>query len=130
MFIEGRGGIRLAAGLIIIADSFNPTTDVPALTTSLRGLVDCIVELRMLARPAHSGMFGGPLGDALTALCRLLDTLHNDKGRVAVAGLVHHSSDAPDVDEATFRSDAAVFDGVELVTYGVRKVGQISNPDA
>ncbi|GAA5151448.1 M20/M25/M40 family metallo-hydrolase [Pseudonocardia eucalypti] len=109
---------RLSADVIVIADSGNPATDVPALTTSLRGLVDCTVEVRMLERPAHSGVYGGPLGDALTALCRLLATLHDDKGRVAVTGLVHNTSDAPDLDEAQFRSDAAVLDGVDLLGTG------------
>lgn len=109
---------KLACDVIIIADSGNPATDVPALTTSLRGLVDCTVELRMLERPVHSGVFGGPLGDALTALCRLLATLHDDKGRVAVPGLVHGTSNAPDPDEATFRSEAGTLDGVELIGTG------------
>jgi acetylornithine deacetylase/succinyl-diaminopimelate desuccinylase-like protein len=109
---------RLAADVIVIADSSNPAVDVPALTTSLRGLVQCTVQVKMLERPAHSGVYGGPLGDALTALCRLLATLHDDKGRVAVPGLVHNTSEAPDLDEATFRSDAAVLDGVELLGTG------------
>jgi acetylornithine deacetylase/succinyl-diaminopimelate desuccinylase-like protein len=109
---------ELACDVIIIADSGNPATDVPALTTSLRGLVDCTVEVRMLERPVHSGVFGGPLGDALTALCRLLATLHDDKGRVAVPGLVHGTSNAPDPDEATFRSEAGTLDGVELIGAG------------
>jgi len=109
---------KLDADVIIIADSGNPAVDVPALTTSLRGLVDCTVELKMLERPAHSGVYGGPLGDALTALCRLLATLHDDKGRVAIPGLVHNTSEAPDLDEATFRSDAAALDGVELIGTG------------
>ena len=109
---------KLACDVIIIADSGNPATDVPALTTSLRGLVDCTVEVAMLERPVHSGVFGGPLGDALTALCRLLATLHDDKGRVAVPGLVHGTSNAPDPDEATFRSEAGTLDGVELIGTG------------
>jgi acetylornithine deacetylase/succinyl-diaminopimelate desuccinylase-like protein len=109
---------KLACDVIIIADSGNPATDVPALTTSLRGLVDCTVEVAMLERPVHSGVFGGPLGDALTALCRLLATLHDDKGRVAVPGLVHGTSNAPDPDEETFRSEAGTLDGVELIGAG------------
>jgi acetylornithine deacetylase/succinyl-diaminopimelate desuccinylase-like protein len=109
---------KLAADVIIIADSSNPAVDVPALTTSLRGLVDCTVEVKMLERPAHSGVYGGPLGDALTALCRLLATLHDDKGRVAIPGLVHNTSDAPDLDEATFRADASALEGVELLGTG------------
>jgi len=109
---------RLAADVIIIADSGNPSVDTPALTTSLRGLVDCTVEVSVLERSVHSGVYGGPIGDALTALCRLLATLHDDKGRVAVPGLVSRDSDAPDLDENTFRCDAGVLGGVELIGSG------------
>jgi acetylornithine deacetylase/succinyl-diaminopimelate desuccinylase-like protein len=108
----------LTCDVIVIADAANPAVDVPALTTSLRGLVDVVVEVSMLERPAHSGVYGGPVGDALTALCRTLATLHDEHGEVAVAGLVHGTSDAPDVDEATFRSDVALLDGVELLGNG------------
>jgi acetylornithine deacetylase/succinyl-diaminopimelate desuccinylase-like protein len=92
--------------------------DVPALTTTLRGLVDVTVEVTMFDRPAHSGMYGGPVGDALTALCRTLATLHDEHGDVAVPGLVHGSSDVPDHDEATFRSDVGLCDGTELIGTG------------
>ncbi|MEJ3659059.1 dipeptidase [Actinomycetes bacterium KLBMP 9759] len=109
---------RLTSDVIVIADSANPAVDVPALTTSLRGLVDVVVEVSMLERPAHSGVYGGPVGDALTALCRALATLHDENGEVAVEGLHHGSSSAPDVDEATFRSDVALLDGVELLGSG------------
>jgi acetylornithine deacetylase/succinyl-diaminopimelate desuccinylase-like protein len=110
----------LACDVIVIADSSNPTVDVPALTTSLRGLVDVVVEVSMLERPVHSGVYGGALGDALTALCRTLATLHDDKGEVAVEGLVHGDAPAgaPDTPEAQLRSDAAVLDGVELIGEG------------
>ncbi|MBP2371009.1 dipeptidase [Pseudonocardia parietis] len=108
----------LAADVIVIADAANPAVDVPALTTSLRGLVDVVVEVSMLERPVHSGIYGGPVGDALTALCRTLATLHDDKGEVAVPGLVHGSSDAPDPDEATYRADAGLLDGVEFLGTG------------
>jgi acetylornithine deacetylase/succinyl-diaminopimelate desuccinylase-like protein len=108
----------LACDVIVIADAANPAVDVPALTTSLRGLVDVTVEVAMLERPVHSGVYGGPVGDALTALCRTLATLHDERGEVAVPGLVHGSSDAPDPDEATFRSDVGLLDGVELIGSG------------
>jgi acetylornithine deacetylase/succinyl-diaminopimelate desuccinylase-like protein len=108
----------LACDVIVIADAANPAVDVPALTTSLRGLVDVTVEVAMLERPAHSGVYGGPVGDALTALCRALATLHDADGEVAVAGLVHGVSEAPDVDEAVFRSDVGLLDGVQLIGNG------------
>ena len=70
----------------MIADSGNWDIGVPALTTSLRGIVNCFVEVRTLDHAVHSGMFGGAVPDALTALVRLLATLHDDAGDVAVRG--------------------------------------------
>ena len=108
----------LACDVIVIADSSNPAIDVPALTTSLRGLVDVVVEVAMLERPVHSGVFGGAVGDALTALCRTLATLHDENGEVAIADLVHGVAEGPDSPEAQWRSEAGVLDGVELLGSG------------
>jgi acetylornithine deacetylase/succinyl-diaminopimelate desuccinylase-like protein len=109
---------RLAADVIVVADSSNWKIGVPALTTSLRGLVDCVVEVSVLDHAVHSGMFGGPVLDAVTVLARLLATLHDDAGDVAVAGIA--PAPAPDVDypEADFRADAGVLDGVTLAGTG------------
>jgi acetylornithine deacetylase/succinyl-diaminopimelate desuccinylase-like protein len=108
----------LRCDVIVIADSSNPAVDVPAFTTSLRGLVDLVVEVRTLERPVHSGVFGGPAPDALTALCRLLATLHDDAGDVAVAGLQRSTSPTPDLDPDAYRADAGVLPGVELIGSG------------
>jgi acetylornithine deacetylase/succinyl-diaminopimelate desuccinylase-like protein len=108
---------RLASDVIVIADSGNAAVEVPALTTSLRGIVDAMVDVRMLERPVHSGVYGGPVGDALTALCRLLATLHDDHGDVAIDGL-HTATSAAAVSERTFRADAGVLPGVQLMGSG------------
>jgi acetylornithine deacetylase/succinyl-diaminopimelate desuccinylase-like protein len=109
---------KLASDVIVIADSGNASTEVPALTTSLRGLVDAVVDVRMLEQPVHSGVYGGPVGDALTALCRLLATLHDDHGDVAVDGLHVATSAAPDIPEDEWRADAGVLPGVQLMGTG------------
>ena len=109
---------ELAADVIVVADSVNWTLETPALTTSLRGLVDCTVEVSVLDHSVHSGMFGGPVVDALTSLCRLLATLHDEAGNVAVAGLVEQQADDVDFPEDRYRSEAGVLDGVELVGSG------------
>jgi len=109
---------KLAADVIVIADSGNASVEVPALTTSLRGLVDAVVDVRMLERPVHSGVFGGPVGDALTALCRLLASLHDDNGDVAIPGLHVAESSAPDVREEAWREQAGVLPGVQLMGTG------------
>jgi acetylornithine deacetylase/succinyl-diaminopimelate desuccinylase-like protein len=76
------------------------------------------IEVAMLERQAHSGVFGGPVGDALTALCRTLASLHDERGDVAVPGLVTGTTDAPDPDLDTYRADAGVLPGVELIGTG------------
>jgi acetylornithine deacetylase/succinyl-diaminopimelate desuccinylase-like protein len=91
---------------------------VPALTTSLRGLVDGTVEVRVLDHAVHSGMFGGPILDAPTLLARLIATFHDDAGSVAIEGLASSEHAVLDYPEATFRADAAVLDGVVLAGTG------------
>ncbi|GAC1439487.1 MAG: dipeptidase [Mycobacteriales bacterium] len=108
----------LRSDVIIIADSANAAVDVPAFTTSLRGLVDLTVEVRLLERPVHSGVYGGAVGDALTGLCRLLATLHDDLGDVAVKGLHLGTSDAPAPADSIFRSDVGLCPGGELIGTG------------
>ncbi|MEV0156598.1 dipeptidase [Micromonospora sp. NPDC050686] len=109
---------ELASDVIVIADSGNWDVGVPALTTSLRGVINCFVEVRTLRHAVHSGMFGGAVPDALTALSRLLATLHDDAGDVAVEGMVGRAGAAVDYPEDRFRAEAGVVDGVSLVGTG------------
>jgi len=109
---------RLAADVVVFADAVNWTAGVPALTTSLRGGATVTVELRTLDHAVHSGLFGGPVPDALTALCRLLATLHDEHGDVAVAGLTRGTADPVDLTEARLRADAGLLDGVQLIGTG------------
>ena len=109
---------RLRADVAVLADSMNWSVDVPALTTSLRGGASVTVELRTLRHGVHSGVYGGAVPDALTALCRLLATLHDDLGNVAVDGLVTGRRSGPDLAEMQLRADAGVLDGVHLIGTG------------
>src|SRR4029453_15574233 len=75
-------------------------------------------EVRVLEHAVHSGMYGGPVLDAPTLLSRLIATLHDDEGNVAVAGLVGNDNLAVDLTEAEYRADASVLDGVKLAGSG------------
>src|SRR6266545_2422494 len=109
---------QLAADVIVLADSGNFEVGTPALTTSLRGIADCVVELRALEHGVHSGVYGGAAPDALTALCRLLASLHDQDGNVAIEGLVTAKTPDADYPEERFRAEAAMLDGVELLGTG------------
>ncbi|SCL66068.1 Acetylornithine deacetylase/Succinyl-diaminopimelate desuccinylase [Micromonospora peucetia] len=109
---------EIASDVIVIADSANWDIGVPALTTSLRGIVNCFVEVRTLDHAVHSGMFGGAVPDALTALARLLATLHTDAGDVAVDGLVAREGASVEYPEDRFRVEAGLAEGVSLIGTG------------
>ena len=109
---------RLLADVYVIADSGNWAVGEPAFTTTLRGLADCIVEVRTLDHAVHSGAYGGVAPDALTALCRLLATLHDEQGNVAIAGL--HHGPGPDLEYPPdrLREESGVLDGVDYLGSG------------
>lgn len=109
----------LRADAIVVMDAGNIALGVPTMTTSLRGVVNLVVRVSTLAGPLHSGMFGGPAPDALVALNRMLASLHDERGNVAVEGIEHGQRwDGVDYAAERFRADADVLDGVELIGDG------------
>ncbi|MCW2839085.1 MAG: dipeptidase [Aeromicrobium sp.] len=109
---------ELTADAIIIADSTNWAIGVPALTVTLRGMVDCVVTVRTLDHAVHSGMWGGVVPDALTTLCRLVATLHDADGTVAIEGLHHAVAADLEYPEDRFRAESSVLPGVEQIGHG------------
>jgi cysteinylglycine-S-conjugate dipeptidase len=108
----------LRADAIVLADCANWTVGLPTLTTSVRGILDCLVEVRTLDHAVHSGRYGGPIPDALTSLSRLIATLHNGSGVVAVEGLRTGSSHDMSMSEADLRRLTGLRPGVLLLGEG------------
>lgn len=108
----------LRADVAVVADGGNDRTGVPTIGTSVRGVADCRITVRVLEIAQHSGAFGGPLPDAITALCRIVATLHDDRGDVAIEGLHRFDWTGAPVAERTLRADARALDSVELIGTG------------
>ena len=62
----------MAADFIVLSDTANFDTGIPALTYQLRGICQVDVEVQCLERPVHSGMWGGPVPDPVQILCKLI----------------------------------------------------------
>lgn len=77
----------LRADAIIVADATHWDLDEPAITTSLRGVIDCEVHVETLHLGRHSGEYGGVIPDALMVMARIIGSFHNEDGSVAVQNL-------------------------------------------
>ncbi|WP_438353176.1 dipeptidase [Microbacterium sp. CJ88] len=119
----------LRSDVIVVADSGNWDSQTPALTVSLRGNARFTVTVRTLEHASHSGMFGGAVPDAMTATVKLLATLWDDAGSVAVDGLRERDAATPEYSEETLRDEAGLPDGVRPMGDGTI-LGRIWNKPA
>ena len=113
-----RHGEKLRADAIVLADSTNWAIGEPALTTTLRGMIRAVVKVSTLDHGIHSGMFGGAVPDAITALIRLLATLHDDEGNVTLTGLKEGRAADLDFSEERLREESGLLDGVSTIGSG------------
>src|SRR6478609_5316147 len=125
---QGTGGLEdfvtknadlLRADAILVCDTGNAAVGEPAVTVSLRGMVNVVVHVEALPGELHSGMFGGPAPDGLAALVSILASLRDAQGETTVEGLQHDQtwSGAP-YDPDAFRSDASMGSGESLLGAG------------
>jgi acetylornithine deacetylase/succinyl-diaminopimelate desuccinylase-like protein len=115
---------RIAADVIVLTDTANLSAGLPSITYALRGIVVVELEVKAIDHPLHSGMWGGPVPDAVMAMCKLLATLTDADGCVTIDGVDAGLRPLGEVqkkrlaalpyDEAVFRDEAGVLEGVEL----------------
>ena len=77
---------ELHCDVVVISDTTMIAPGVPTLTYGLRGIGGLEVRVTGPAIDLHSGIYGGAVQNPITALARLLATLHDSDGRIAVEG--------------------------------------------
>ncbi len=126
--LVGGQGDLLRADVAIVADGGNYRTGVPTIGTSVRGVTDCVVTVRVLPIAQHSGAYGGPIPDAITALSRMIATLHDEHGDVAIEGLHTFTWTGMQVPEDELREESRVLDSVQLLGTGTIADRLLSKP--
>lgn len=77
---------RLRCDAVVISDSAMFAPGLPALLSSLRGMVYFQIDVQGPACDLHSGSYGGAVVNPAIALARILATFHDAEGRVAIPG--------------------------------------------
>ena len=77
---------RLAADFVLSADGAMWRPDEPSITVANRGLAALEFTVTGAAKDLHSGRHGGSAANPLQAISKLIATLHDDNGRIAVKG--------------------------------------------
>jgi acetylornithine deacetylase/succinyl-diaminopimelate desuccinylase-like protein len=93
----------LSCDAVIVMDLQNYAAGTPTLTNSLRGMSAFEIELQALEQPLHSGLWGGPLPDPVLGLTRLLASLSNDQGQVAIPGFTNNLSEPTEQELKSWR---------------------------
>lgn len=114
----------MQADFIVLSDTANFDTGIPALTYQLRGICQVDLEVQALERPVHSGMWGGPVPDPVQILSKLLADLQGEDGQLNVPGLYKKVAKpsakqlkrirALPFDEAKFKKEAGMMKGMTL----------------
>lgn len=75
----------LSADVILVSDTSMVSSEVPSLTSGLRGLAYWEIEVTGPNRDLHSGHFGGAVGNPINELCRLIAKVQDEHtGRIQI----------------------------------------------
>ncbi len=77
---------ELNCDAVVVSDTGMPSSEHPALTYSLRGIIAFEITLHGPSRDLHSGGFGGSVDNPAMALSQLLGKLRDKDGRIAIPG--------------------------------------------
>jgi acetylornithine deacetylase/succinyl-diaminopimelate desuccinylase-like protein len=109
---------RLACDAVVVSDTGMLAADRPSVCVGMRGLLALEVEVRTARADLHSGVFGGAVANAAHVVARIVASLHDEHGRVALPGFYDQVREltpaevaaqaAVGFDEASWREQAGV----------------------
>lgn len=85
----------LAADFVLSADGAQWRADLPSVITASRGICALEITVRGAAKDLHSGRHGGAVANPIQVLARVMASLHDESGRVAVPGFYETVTDLP-----------------------------------
>ncbi len=101
-FLE-REKARLACDAVVISDSTMFAPGIPSILSSLRGMAYVQIDVQGANGDLHSGMYGGAVVNPAMALARILSSMHDDTGRIAIAGFYDTVRPFPEAVRAQMR---------------------------
>jgi len=84
-FVEAKKDL-LACEAVVISDSTMFAPGQPSILSSLRGLAYFEINVKGPSVDLHSGAYGGAVANPATALAKIVASLHDEKGHVAIEG--------------------------------------------
>ncbi len=86
---------KLACDVILVSDTTMISDKVPSLNTGMRGLQLFEITVKGPDKDVHSGHFGGAIVNPVNALCNLISTMTDGRGRVTIDGFYDDVADLP-----------------------------------
>jgi acetylornithine deacetylase/succinyl-diaminopimelate desuccinylase-like protein len=84
-FVEAHRDL-LACDGVVISDSAMFAPGLPSILSSLRGMAYFEINVQGPSGDLHSGMYGGGIMNPAMALARILATMHDENGHIAIQG--------------------------------------------
>ncbi len=76
----------LKSDIILVSDTSMLASDIPSITTGLRGLGYVEVKVTGANRDLHSGLYGGAVANPINVLCQMIAKLTDENNHITVPG--------------------------------------------
>jgi acetylornithine deacetylase/succinyl-diaminopimelate desuccinylase-like protein len=74
----------LRADVILVSDTSMIASDIPSITTGLRGLSYWEVKVTAANRDLHSGLYGGAVANPINVLCKMIAQMTDENNHITI----------------------------------------------